>query len=657
MKLFSNPLKLGFFKKITVHILLMTLLTGTTITAAVAYQFRREIYRLEFDTAYTVYAATISYFAAHYHQHTGYVARNLDFILGHRFLRLDHTDYAITHRPRQVSVYDSDGRVIYDFRDRDEWRPAQDMAVEALPRKPTLEHRRDDHVICVSGPIIANNNQAGYIVLAIPTRVRQQIAQLLVQALGILIAVMAAALLASMVFTRQVLSPIRSLTLAAQAVKSGDLEQDVPVVTADEIGALTGTFNDMIRSLERRMDFMHRMQEWTVRIGRQLDTQRLFTTLGEMFARMSMAGAFRLYLYDADAEELEVRLESGAEELLPPPQADPLTRMALKERWTMYLREDGAAVNEPKQVAELAIPLLSGAHRVGVIRIGRKSDGSLYDEDTLTILQTLAQHASVAIDNASLYERLAAQERLAQEMTLARRIQQSMLPREAPRIPGYDIVGGSAPAFEVGGDYFDYVSRNGHCYMLIGDVSGKGVPAALIMSIVRALIHTYLEFETSPGSVLKQVNRNISADLDPEMFVTMSHLQLDPQSHELLVTRAGHEPVLIIHADGSVEHIAPGGSALGLLAVDAFERLLEEQRCALLENDTVLLYTDGVTEARNEADEEFGAERLEALVSEHHLLSVEVLYKKIIGELREFTGAQAQQDDLTLVILRRKGSL
>ena len=652
VKLFRLPMKLGFFKKVTVHTILMTLFTGVAIAAGTAYQFRKHIYELEYDSAYLVYAATINYLSAHYHGNRAYVKRSIDFVLRRKFLQIDGDDHSISHRPKKVVIYDDLGRIAYAYYDNPDIPDAVPIEPDRLPTELQLDHQPFSDTITVSGPISADGDAPGYVAIQIPTAMPQQISRLLYHAILILLAVLAATIVMTIIFTRQLLAPIRALTSAARAVHRGDGYQSVPVMADDEVGELTETFNEMTLSMDRRMDFMHRMQEWTVRIGRQLDTERLFEALGEMFERMTAADSYRLYLQDPVTGKLVVRLEYGGNDL-PKPEDDNLARMALEERWTMYLKTGGIPDNEPVDVMELAIPLLSGKHRVGVIRIGRKSDRSLYDEDTLTILQTLAQHASVAIDNANLYERLAAQERMAQEMTLARQIQQSMLPREAPQINGYEIIGGSTPALEVGGDYFDYVSRDGQCYMLIGDVSGKGVPAALIMSIVRALIHTYLEFETSPVRILRSVNRNISADLDPEMFVTMSSIQLDPKQNKLLVARAGHEPVMVVHENGDVENLSPPGTALGMLEVADFDSMIEESACGLQENDTVLLYTDGITEAQNTVRDEFGYERLETLVKENRHLPVNALYDKIIEALKQFTQGVAQSDDITLVILRR----
>ena len=646
-------MRLGFFKKITVHVILMTLLTGFGIMAATAYQFRREFFRLENDSAFIVYSALTTYLFNHYQRNESFVPRIIDYHMRTQFLRLaDDAGHTIHHRPAHLVIFDSMGRILYEYMDDDRLTTAEPLTPASLPHAPILEYDPDSPYIQISGPIALNNPDAGFVSIQIPTTIKRQLGRLLLQSVMILIAVLTTTLLMSLVFTRQVLAPIRHLTMAARAVHRGDLSQQVSVVTEDEIGELSDTFNEMVFAMDRRLDVMHRMQDWSVRIGRQMHSKRLFEALGEMFGRMSMAESYRLYLQDADRDRLTVRLEYGADQL-PDIDDDALTRVALQERWTMYKKEDGTFDNEPTQVAELAIPLLSGKHRIGVIRIGRRSDRTLYDDDTLTILQTLAQHASVAIDNASLYEKLAAQERMAQEMTLARQIQQQMLPRQAPDIPGYEIVGGSAPALEVGGDYYDYVPLNGDTFLIIGDVSGKGVPAALIMSIARALIHTYLEFETSPASMLRKVNRNISRDLDEEMFVTMTALKLEPENNRLIFSRAGHEALLIVHADGTAEQLTPLGTALGMLEVETFEELLEETTYDMQPGDTVVLYTDGITEAQNTAHEEFGYLRLEQAVRSRAHLPVRDMFEQLIDDLHLFTSGVPQLDDITLVILRR----
>jgi serine phosphatase RsbU (regulator of sigma subunit) len=305
---------------------------------------------------------------------------------------------------------------------------------------------------------------------------------------------------------------------------------------------------------------------------------------------------------------------------------------------------------------QVAIPLLSGANRIGVVRIGENEEHRPYDEATLSILQTLSLHASMAIENSTLLAQMARTQRVEQEMLLARQIQMTMLPRTRPEVPGYEVCAASYPAHEVGGDYFDYVSASEACWhLLVGDVSGKGVPAAMIMSIVRSLFHPYAEFETSPRSILSRVNRSLSQDLDPDMFVTLASLRLDPRQDTVRVARAGHEPVLIMRNSGAIEHIAPSGAAMGLLDIQSFDQMIEETQFRLQTHDTLLLYTDGITEAQNSAQDEFGYDRLEEVVRAHAGLPADGLVEKILAEVKGFTDGTPQNDDITLMVVRKNG--
>jgi serine phosphatase RsbU (regulator of sigma subunit)/HAMP domain-containing protein len=457
------------------------------------------------------------------------------------------------------------------------------------------------------------------------------------------------------IFARHALAPVEALTRAAHRVHHGELDQEVAVTTDDEIGELATTFNEMVASVSRRITLLHRIQEWTVKIGKELESERLYGTLVAMFSLMSGARTCRLYIYNDADGKLESRMERGGSHL-PPPDDDTLAKQAFEERWVQYMTDKGAVTDDFTKGRQIAIPLLTGDRRIGVIRIGAKPDRTAYDEETLTILQTLAQHASVAADNAHLYEELAEKERIEQEMRWARRIQQSMLPRETPSLPGYEVAGKSLPAREVGGDYFDFMTTDGlSWYMVVADVSGKGVPAALIMSIVRSLLHTFTELETTPGEVLTRVNRKLSNDLEPDMFVTTAAVLLDPMQHTVSIARGGHEPIIIRRADGSTERVEPQGAALGLLDVDLFEHALENYETPIAEHEVIVLYTDGVTEARNAAGEEFGIDRLETIVREKGDLPAAELLEQIKAEVLAFASGVMQHDDITLVVLRRQG--
>jgi sigma-B regulation protein RsbU (phosphoserine phosphatase) len=455
-------------------------------------------------------------------------------------------------------------------------------------------------------------------------------------------------------WTRRRLRPLRALTKAAQSADRGELTARVPIAFKDEVGELTRIFESMRASVSRRESLMRRMQESFVRISRHLDGEDLHEQLVAMFTAIAETPAGRLFITDEN-DKLIMRHETAGD-TMPPPGSDGIVSAAFDERWDQMLRENGRLTSHADEAVDVAIPLLSGTHRNGVIRLGRRRNGGTYNDDTLAVLHSLAQFASVAIENATLYGQLAARQRLEQEMLWARNIQEAMWPQALPDIPGYDLYGKSLPANEVGGDYFDYVASEHAWHVLIGDVSGKGVPAALIMTIVRSLLRTYLQFDSSPYRVLNSVNRSLSPDLEADMFVTLSALRLEPTRHVIRVARAGHEPVLLVRTSGEVELVAPRGAAVGLVDGTRFRDLMEEVEVPIAQGETLVLYTDGVTEAQNPHAEEFGSERLAALLSAHAGLPARDLYGKIMQALEAFSDGAARTDDITVVVLRRNGA-
>ena len=263
----------------------------------------------------------------------------------------------------------------------------------------------------------------------------------------------------------------------------------------------------------------------------------------------------------------------------------------------------------------------------------------------------------MSIDNTDLLDRVAVQQRIEKEMQLARKIQMAMLPDEEPDIPGYSICGKSHAALEVGGDYFDYVeSKDGHYHFVLGDVSGKGVPAAFIMSIVRSLVHSFSEMHASPLDMMKRLNRRVTEDIEPEMFVTMATIDLNPKTHKVRLVRAGHEPIFHLKKSGEVIRIHPAGTAVGLLASEVFEEITEMTSLPLEKEDTLILFTDGITEAQNRAGEEYGMDRLENVLTANADLALQELFDLIHHDVTDFSTGVQQLDDITLLMLRRNSA-
>ncbi len=255
-------------------------------------------------------------------------------------------------------------------------------------------------------------------------------------------------------------------------------------------------------------------------------------------------------------------------------------------------------------------------------------------------------------------EALEARDRLVtlqNELDIASRMQQSIMPKEFPSPPGYQMFGNMEAAREVGGDFFDVTElADGQVGLTVADVSGKGVPAALFMMLSRALLKSATTLLSSPSEVLATVNSALEADNAAAMFVTLFHAMLDPQTGTLQYANGGHNPPLVIHANGSSSQLpTTGGLALGVVPDFSYRQL----PAALEPGDIAVLYSDGVTEAVNEADEEFGLQRLEAVFANQRLAgaSAQDVCNAIFEAVREFAGERPQFDDITCLVVMRNG--
>jgi sigma-B regulation protein RsbU (phosphoserine phosphatase) len=261
-----------------------------------------------------------------------------------------------------------------------------------------------------------------------------------------------------------------------------------------------------------------------------------------------------------------------------------------------------------------------------------------------------------------LLEQKAEKERLEQELRIARQIQMSLLPQGSLTVPGVALTAHCEPAREVGGDYYDFLPIDEHRIgILIADVAGKGTSAALYMAELKGIVLSLSQQHLSPRRLLIDANRIISRHLDSRSFITVSYAVVDLQARTLTHARAGHCPPIYRPGQHSLSRqpqvLMPDGMVVGLQIDDGslFNRLLEEATIPLGAGDLFLLYTDGITEAMNEAGEIFGDQRLAQLIDDHGDLNSDDLRERILLEVRTFAGATAQQDDMTLVLLKMDG--
>jgi sigma-B regulation protein RsbU (phosphoserine phosphatase) len=302
----------------------------------------------------------------------------------------------------------------------------------------------------------------------------------------------------------------------------------------------------------------------------------------------------------------------------------------------------------PSTHSEMACPIVSQGRIIGVFNL-ENDDLDAYHEGHLEFLKTFASQAAAAIERARLLDAALEARKLERELEIARGIQESFLPKQAPVMTGLDLHGINISYREVGGDYFDFIPIvDNQLGLAIGDVSGKGVAAALLMAAFRASLLAEIRNHYAIRRILEKVNRLLYESTDPGKFVTAFYGVLDVKNRVFTFANAGHNPPLLLRVNGTVEWLSEGGLPLGVLSDSAYE----ERPIALSTGDVLVLYTDGVTEAQNAAAEQYGVKRLEDLVREIATRPAVEIVDAIRTQVEAFTGEVHLNDDLTLVVAR-----
>ncbi len=306
------------------------------------------------------------------------------------------------------------------------------------------------------------------------------------------------------------------------------------------------------------------------------------------------------------------------------------------------------------QEIQIVVPIHSKDKLIGALLIGEKRSETAFHQEDYEFLSSTAKQASVAVENSFLYEELAGQERMKHELGIARQIQLSSLPQTTPDIAGLEIAGMSVPAFEVGGDYFDYLNGELDKFtVIVGDVSGKGTSAALYMSKVQGILHSLHSFGLTPRELFIRTNTVLRNDLSQKAFVTAFGAAFNVKANTIKLARAGHLPLL--HYESSTKNIRkllPKGLGMGMSPEKTFAENLEEQTISYATGDVFVFVTDGITEGRTLDNEEFGDARLVTLFNESVQASASEIRDKILAAVKEFAGEAQQHDDQTVVVVK-----
>ena len=299
----------------------------------------------------------------------------------------------------------------------------------------------------------------------------------------------------------------------------------------------------------------------------------------------------------------------------------------------------------------LAVPLSVDERNIfGLIYADSPTYEATFSEEHLNILTTLASVASIRVENATLLEERLERERMERELELATEIQQRFQPSGPPIIEGYEFQGISFSCYEIGGDYYDFIQRpDGRMLIALGDVSGKGTAAALLMSSLHAAIHAQISAKSSLDETVTSVNQYLAENTPSNRFVTLFAAELDPVRGSLKYINAGHNPPLIGRLDGSIEQLSSGGFPLGIIPAAEYEM----GEMTLSPGESLVIYSDGVSEANNLAGDEFGLDRLSSVIQENLRSSAAGLRDKVESALSSFTQTAPANDDITLVIVKR----
>ncbi len=299
----------------------------------------------------------------------------------------------------------------------------------------------------------------------------------------------------------------------------------------------------------------------------------------------------------------------------------------------------------------LSVPMLLKGKLIGLLTVFNKRTLTGFTNDDQRLLGIIAAQSAHVVENARLYHEEQALIHLQEEMKLAYEIQVDLLPKSQPEIKGYQIAGKSIPAKEVGGDYYDFISiDDNHLAFCVGDISGKGIPAALLMANLQATLRGQTSFGKSCKDCIFFTNNMLFHSTASNKFATLFFGILNSETNQIIYCNAGHNNPYLIAADGKMTKLSVGGIIVGIMP----EAQYDESTIDINPGEFLILFSDGITEAMDSAEEEFGDKRLTDIVLNNRKESVENIIDIIFGEVKLFAGSSPQMDDMTVVIIKRE---
>ena len=423
----------------------------------------------------------------------------------------------------------------------------------------------------------------------------------------------------------------------------------------------------MPETSHREVRNLNALLEVSRALGAEMHLDSLLPVIIHKTTEVMDAERSSLFIYDPDSDELWSKVAEGMDErTIRFPAGVGIAGDVAKTLETANIPD---AYDDPRFNPEfdkqsnfttksvLCMPMTTRkGELIGVIQVLNKTDGGTFQEGDEKLLEALCIQAGVAIVRARLTEAFLEKQRIEESLKLAADIQMGMLPSTFPAFPernDFDLFAGIIPAKEVGGDFYDFfLIDKKHLCFVIGDVSGKGIPAALFMALTKTQIKASSSRRRTPGDVLFRANNDLCHENESGMFCTLFYGIMNTETGEVTYANAGHNPPYLITNSGEPVQIeSTGGIALGVME----EMEFESATFTISKGDSIFLYTDGVNEAMNEADEEYSYERLEDYLKENSTGSMTDMVDRNLESVKEFAGTAPQSDDITVLALRYLG--
>ena len=406
------------------------------------------------------------------------------------------------------------------------------------------------------------------------------------------------------------------------------------------------------RSLDRKIQELNTLFDLSKEFNIGLDEKKVVRLV--TFALLGQIGVKSYAICIRNEEELNIiasRMEGSTalQEILP--HLCDLTKSATTQDLLKSKAYRIAAAGLIKMGITAVVPMHIQKKTSGMILLGERLRGGAYSQADLEFLYSLGNLAIISIENARLFKTAIEKQRMEDELNIAREIQQGLLPEKLPSIPRFDIAALTISSKEVGGDYYDVITRKQDEYVLaIGDVSGKGTPAALLMANVQAALRALAPLCSSVAETTGQINDLTCANTrGGSRFITFFWGILDAKTLQFRYTNAGHNPPYLLKKNGTMEKLEEGGLILGIFKTTT---PYAEATVTLLPGDILIMYTDGVSEAMNQNNEQFSEERLEGILKKSTNLSAKEIIQQVQNELETHTQATPQSDDITMLVLK-----